>query len=302
MAEINVPISITYHTTGVTPIADVIAALQAADAAIQDAISLLPSFSPGLQIEYSQVNVRVLSQESPLREILLVTLLATFQHDLTAEIPPMLEDIFKIKIPDSYDSLVTVVTMIVLFYGAAFLKDAATKATEDGALRHQLRSLIRELSKQTNRTEEEIKKILDAKYGKPSTVKSIARIVRGFFLPSQREGGVPITFDRDVVHSDVIREIPNPNEFSEDNDFERYEPYNNVILDIHAQDRDKTSTGWAAVANGITDKRIKVRLVEPVTTADIWNRDRVNADITIVSKLTAYGYIPCEIQITRINN
>ncbi|MER9677564.1 hypothetical protein, partial [Mesorhizobium sp. M0208] len=145
MAAINLPIQITYDTRGSTPLVDVIAALQAADIAIQDAVSLLPSLIDGVHIERSQINVRSLSQESPLRELFVVSLIVAFQDDLKTEIPPMLEDLFKVNIPDSYDSLVTVVTMIVLFYGASFLKDAAVKAVEDGALRRKLDNIVDQL-------------------------------------------------------------------------------------------------------------------------------------------------------------
>lgn len=55
MVEFRVPLSIVYETSGATPIMDVVAALQAADAAIQDAISLLPSLIDGVQIEQSQI-------------------------------------------------------------------------------------------------------------------------------------------------------------------------------------------------------------------------------------------------------
>ncbi|MER8505114.1 hypothetical protein, partial [Mesorhizobium sp. M1142] len=75
----------------------------------------------------------------------MVSLIVAFQDDLKTEIPPMLEDLFKVNIPDSYDSLVTVVTMIVLFYGASFLKDAAVKAVEDGALRRKLDNIVDQL-------------------------------------------------------------------------------------------------------------------------------------------------------------
>ncbi|OCJ63711.1 hypothetical protein A6U97_14750 [Agrobacterium tumefaciens] len=300
MVEIRVPLSITYETAGSTPIVDVIAALHAADAAIEDAISLLPSLIDGVHIENSQINVRLLSQQSPLRELLLVTLLVAFQDDLNKEIPPMLEDIFKTNIPDSYDSIVTVVTMVVLFYGAAFLKDAAIKAVEDGALRHQVDSLISQLADSTGKSEEEIKRIFDTKYGKPAPVRRLARAVRGFFIPSQREGGAPVTFDRKTIDRDVVREVPYPQEFAAKEDFEKYQPINDVVLDIHAQDKDKVSVGWAAVPRGITEKRLRMKIIEPITANDLWNKDTIRADITLIHHLAADGYVPAEIHLIRI--
>lgn len=301
MAEIRIPLTITYDTKGVTPIGDVISALQAAEIAIEDAISLLPSLLPGVHVEHSAINVRSLSQESPLRELFGIALFVAFQDDLKTEIPPMLESLFDIKIADQYDSIVTVATMIVLFYGAAFLKDAALKKLENGALRRQVDALMKHMAEETGMTVDRVRAIFDAKYSKPGPVKRLAKAVRGFFVPAQREGGVPVVFDRGQVGSDVIREVPYPDEFKDKEDFEKYTPYQARNLEIHAQDKDKINTGWAAVPRGITDKRLRMKLVDPLTASDLWNRDEVIADIIVVSKLTADGYVPSEIQVTNIH-
>lgn len=300
MAEIVVPIRVVYNTNGSTPLRDVVAALQAADIAISEAISILPSLLDGLTIERSQINVQSISQESPLRELFLVSLIVAFQDDLNSEIPRMIEDLLKTNIPESYNSIVTIVAMIVLFYGAAFLKDAATRMTEDGALRRQVNELVSNLARQTGKSEDEIRKIFKAKYGKPGPVKKLANAVTDFFRPSQREGGVPIVFDRKNVPAEVIKEIPYAEEFSEREDFERYESHSSVLLEIHAQDRDKANTGWAAVPKGLSDSRLKMRIVEPVKVSDLWNADTIIGDIILVKKLTADGYVPSEIQLTRI--
>lgn len=300
MATLNVPLSITYQTKGLTPIPDIIAALQAADTAIQDATSLLPSLIDGLRIEQTQIHVRALSQESPLRELFLVTLLVAFQDELQSEIPPVIEDLFRTQIPDSYDSIVTIVTMIVIFYGAAFLKDAAVKAAENGALRRQLNNLIAQLAASTEKSEDEIRKILDAKFSKPGPVKRLAKTVGEFFRPSQREGAAAVVFDRARMEPDAVREVPYGEEFAAKEDFERYRSYSAVTLDIHAQDKDKSSTGWAAIPVGITPQRLRMKLIEPVTAQDVWTRDTIKGDITIVSRLTADGYVPQEIHLTRV--
>lgn len=302
MATIDLPLSITYETKGITPLGDIIAALQGAEIAIQDAISLLPSFVPGVQIQKSSINVRSLSQESPLRELFLVTLIVAFQDDLKTEIPPMIEQLFNTKVPDQYDSLVTVMTMIVLFYGAAFLKDAAVKMVDNGALRRQVNALISQMAQATGMTEEQVKDVFDAKYGKPGPVKRLAKAVQGFFIPTQREGGVPVTFDRNTVERDVIREVPYPQEFKDRDDFEKYTPHYDTVLEIHAQDKDKTNTGWAAVPKGITDRRLRMKLVEPITADDLWTKDSVKADIVVVSKLTGDGYVASEIHLTKIHD
>lgn len=301
MPTFNVPVSITYETKGVTPIADIIAALTAAEDAIQDAVSLLPSMVKGLVIEHTQINVRSLTQESPLRELLLVSLVVAFQKDLTEEVPPLIESLLGIQISDSYDSIVTVATMVVVFYGVAFLKDIATKAVQNGALRSQFDELVEVLALRTGKTAEEIKAILDAKYSKPNTVKRLSKFATRIFLPSQKEGAAPMVVDRKRIEPEVIREVPFAQEFDSKEDFERYEPKYNISLEIHAQDRDKTATGWAAIPRGISDNRLKMKLIEPVTASDIWNKDAIVGDVTIVSRLTSDGYVPVEIHLTNIH-
>lgn len=300
MTEISLPVSITYDTSGTTPIPDIIAALQAADAAIQDAVSLLPSFIDGLKIDHSTVRVRLLSQESPLKELFIVGIIAALQSDLQREVPQLVEEVLNVDIPAGYDSIITFVVAIVLVYGASFLKDAAIKAVEDSALRRQLSNMIEQLGKSTNKTPEEIKRILDAKYGAPNSVKRIANTVGKFFTPSQREGAKAVTFDRERIDPEVIREVPYPDEFSAKEDFERYQSFNDVRLEIHAQDKDKINTGWAAVPVGLSERRLKMKLVEPVLASDIWTKSTIFGDITLVSKLSATGYIPQEIHLLRI--
>ena len=102
MVEISLPLSISYQTKGVTPIADVVEALQATDAISRDAISLLPSLIDGLEIARCDVGIKRISQESPLREVLFLTLFVTFQDDLSREVPLLLEELFETSFPEKW--------------------------------------------------------------------------------------------------------------------------------------------------------------------------------------------------------
>lgn len=226
----------------------------------------------------------------------------TYQKDLTESVPPLVEKLLNVDLPQESDGLITVVTMIVLFYGAGLLKDAASKAMTDGALKKQIDEITADLSRRTGKSEKEIRAALDAKYAKPGTVKRLAKAVGGFFTPSQIEGGVPVNFDGQVVKSEVIREIPYAANFDEPREFDRYEPHHDVTLEIHAQDRDKATTGWAALPVGLSDKRLRMKLIDPVKSSDLWGRDKVVGDITLVKTLTADGYAPSLIHLTNIQN
>ena len=153
---------------------------------------------------------------------------------------------------------------------------------------------------ETGKSSSEIRKVIDARFQKPAAAKRVVRETMRFFRPSRIDGAAPVSFDRDELGSDAIRQLPFAKELDNDHDFNRYEPYSSVPLELHAQDRDKSSTGWAAVAGDIHDKRLKVRVVDPVQPSELWGRDEILADIVVVKKLSSDGYVPAEIQITAV--
>lgn len=300
MAEVRLPLSITYETSGVTPVTDIIEALQATDDLVRDAAALLPSFIHGLRLNKSSLNVRVLSQESPLKELFLVALVIAYQDDLEAEVPPMLERLFDVTVSDDYDTIVTIAFLAVVFYGVGMAIDAAKKMATSSLPRERYYELASLLAQQTGKTPDDIHRIIRTHFEKPSAVRRLMRQAKRVFLPSQKDKNAPITVDRHYVSTDLVREVPYIQADEKPGDFDRYTPYQNVALEIHAMDRDKASTGWAAIAPTISDRRLKVRVVDPVKTSDVWGKDRVTADVVLVSKLTSDGYTPAEIQITRL--
>ncbi len=300
MAEIHLPLSITYETNGVTPIADVIASLKATEDLVTDAISLFPSLIDGLRIEESSLNVRTLSQESPLREILILSIFVTFQQELEEEVPALIEDIFNISVSDRYDTLLTVAFLVVAFYGASLAVDTVKKTFSDSLPRSKFEDLIGVLSEETGKPKSELREIIDARFAKPAALKRVVSSAKRVFLPSQRERNVPVVFDRDRISTETIREIPYVGEAEEKADFDRYKPMYDVQLELHAQDRDRSATGWAAVASEVTSRRLKVKVLDPVEPAEMWGEDTVRANIVVVSKLTSDGYQPAELHITEL--
>lgn len=299
MAEVRLPLSIVYETTAPVSVPDVIAALQAANSISADAAALLPSFIDGLQVNKSSLNVHSLTEGS-LREALFIALLVTFQSDLSGEVPPMIEDLFKITVSEKYDTIATVVFLVVLFYGAGLAVDMMRKSFSDSLPRAKLNELIDLLALETGKSAAEVRKIVEARFQKPAPAKRVVREAKRFFLPSQKDGNAPVSFDRDRVGSQTIAEIPYPGDSDRDKDFDRYDPYGAARLELHAQDRDRASTGWAAVLREVSDRRLKVRVIEPVQPSDLWGRDEVMADVVVVSKLTSDGYTPSEIQVTKV--
>jgi hypothetical protein len=300
MTEIRLPLTITYETRGATPIGDVIQALRATEEFARDTAALLPSFINGLHVESSELNVRTLSQESPLREYFLLALILTYQDDLEQEVPAVLENLFKITVSEKYDTLATVLFLTVMYYGAGLAIDAARKMVAPSLPRGKFEELADVLCKQTGKSRDEVLAIIKAFYEKPLAARRLVTHAKRILLPSQRDGNAPVVIGSERLESDMVREFPMISSLDKKSDFDRYAPHYGVALELHAMDKDKTSTGWAAVAQGISDKRLKAKVIEPVLASDLWGKNSVIADIIVVSKLTSNGYVPAEIQVTRI--
>ena len=298
MSEIPLPLSITYETEGVTPVADVITALQATEALVKDAASVLRRFIDGLQVEKCSLNVRPLTQESPLREIFFISLFLAFQEDLEREVPSVLEDLFDISFSDDYDTLVTVAVLAIAFYGVGLAVDAVKKTFADSLPKEKFEDLVQVLAAETGKPAADIRNIIHARFGKPSAARRLVKSAKGVFLPSQRNKNAPMIVDRDRIPTEMIREVPYPGDSDQETDFDRYNPHTAVPLVLHAQDRDRSATGWAAVAPSVSESRLKLRVMDPIKPSALWGYDKIVADVVVVSKLTANGYTPSEIQIT----
>lgn len=213
----------------------------------------------------------------------------------------MIETLFDVTVSDKYDTIATVAFLTVLFYGAGLAIDVSKKAFTDSLPRKKFDELVELLALETGKPASEIRATIEARFQKPAAAKRVVNRAKQFFLPSQKDQNAPVVFDRDRVDSATVGEVPYSAESDKPQDFDRYEPYEDVELELHAQDRDKSATGWAAVAPVISEKRLKVRVIDPVQPSDLWQKESVTADVVVVKKLTSDGYVPSELQVTSIS-
>jgi len=212
---------------------------------VSDAVSLLSNIFDGLPIGETSLNPRTVIQESPLRKIFFISIFFAFQEDLEQELPTVIEDLLKVTVDDNYDTIVTVAVMAVAFYGVGLAIDTVTKTCADSLPCAKLEELIQLLALETGKTPSDLREIIQACFGKPSEAKRLIGQAKRIFLPSQRESNISTLFDEYRISSEILREIPYVGEVEEKPDFDRYEQPYSVDLGFHAQDRDRSSTGWA---------------------------------------------------------
>lgn len=258
--KVDVPFQVEYLTPDAVPIDEVIDSLIAIRTMLRESTSTIPSYYPAIKVESVQIKVRQISHDSPLRELFLVSLVIAFQEDLTKTLPPLIEEHTGVAIPENLHTLVTVATMIAVYYGIGYVKDLLLQKQLDSPVRKQLSALIKELSGMTGKPEKEIRRVLEERYKPKGKMKELGRQAIRFFMPSKSQGNAPILIDKRKIGPEIVEDVPREFAYDEELETSKSRDFYDVPLEIHAQDRDKSKTGWAALVKGEMEKRVPMKL------------------------------------------
>lgn len=292
--------SVRYLTEETVPIRDIIESLQGVDSVMGEVGKLLPQFVAGLQVQRIEVRVREISQESPLRELFLVALFVAFQDELVRGVTANAEGLTGLDIPANLEAIVTVLALIVVFYGVGAIKDLVTGKVADGPAQRMLDGLVSELAADTGQTPEQIKACLDARYGDKTLLKRVANAASRFFMPSKRQDSAPIEVNDRPIDRDTVRDVPAQYLIDHEADAKPARTFPNITLELHAKDRDHAGRGWAAVPRGISDQRLRLRLMDDVATSELWGREIVRGDVTVIYERVGADMIPKELHLHRV--
>lgn len=292
--------SVRYLTDDPVPIRDIIESLNGIETVLSEVGRLLPQLVTGLSVERVEVRVREIAQESPLRELFLVSLFLGFQKELETEVIGLIEHATGYDIPANLDTIVTVLALIIVFYGAGAIRDLVLGNSGDGPARRQLAGLISELSGDTGKSEDAIRATLEKRYGEPAMKKRVANAASRFFTPSKRKDSSPVEVNGRSIDHDTVADIPAQYLIEHESEINPSRNFENVTLELHAQDRDHAGQGWAAVPLGLADKRIRLKLQDGVVTSDLWGRNKVRGDITMIYERVGLELVPKEIHLHRL--
>ena len=169
---------ITYTTEKDVPVTTIVESLLANERLVHFAASVLADCIQGFSIQSVSVRVAQISNSSPLREILAVTLVATFQNDLEKEIPHLIQQVTGVAVPNDYKTLVTVLVMIGAIYGVSTLFSRIFPDKEPLELKKELDRHIEYATKQLGISSGELKRRVENNQQKRCHFqKTIARII-----------------------------------------------------------------------------------------------------------------------------
>lgn len=257
--------SVRYLTQDRVPIRDIIESLQGVETIMGEMAHILPMVLDGISVRKVDVKVREISQASPLRELFLVTLVVAYQQQLQDGIVAGVETATGASIPPNMEALVTVLALILVFYGVGAIKDLVTGGGDDGPSKRMLDGLLNDLAIATGKPAQDIRAKLDARYGDKTMWKKIANAASRFFTPSKKQDSAPIEVNDRTIDQEVVRDVPASYIFENEADAKSFRNFEGVALELHAQDRDNAGRGWAAVAKGVSEQRLRLRLMDNIS-------------------------------------
>lgn len=299
--EVALRHALSYSTKGDVPVAIVAKNLLANERLVQESLRVLGDCIDGLEIQKVTVKVAYVSNESPLKEIFAIGLFLAFQKDLEQEVPDIIQRLTGHTVPDSADTLVTVLVLIAAIY----VIDATIKRVFPGKeaklLKKAYKDKIAELSTMTGIDQDTIERQLEKRLSEGKQ-KSLFKRAHDFFLPAKIEPNVNILIENNVViNQSVIAEIPSDIDFAQVDKTNSYD-LSGVRIEIHRADKDYSQSGWVAVIEEVSDKRRKMVLPPDISPSDLFGRDSLTGDISVVEQMQDDGeYVTKEYHLLRLS-
>lgn len=298
--KIEIPFSIEYKTAQAVPIPEIIDSLRSLQIVLEDAGRNLENFVPGLTVQKLDIRVQEITHGS-LKELLFVGLFYAIQEDLDKNMPQIFEDLTGIAVAEKYETLLVVLSLTAIVYGADYVQKLLLNTTQDTPIRVFKKSLIRDLARETGKSKKDVEQILDKRYGAKSKLKQLGHTAVRFFQPSKSQGDAAIAVGKKIIiPSKTVRDAPADYLYESTEKLEKSNRHDRVKLEIHAQDKDRDASGWAAIPIGLHDKRLKLKLLDAARPEQLWGKDSIVGDIMLVSKRVGLDFEPNEIHLTQI--
>ncbi|MGB9669942.1 MAG: hypothetical protein ACPLXR_02120 [Halothiobacillaceae bacterium] len=268
--SVTVPYAIKYTTEFPVPIDEIIESLRGLEKLLKRTPAFLEKAYDGIHVLETNVYVDKIESGS---------LYQSFVVEILFNGPENYEEAKKlatkvIKESGTVRTVVAVGVGAVLMYGATQMLPSGQPTNHVDAYN----SVIINAGNDINLSGEDIQSVLDRISDKKSLARETAAVVR----PAKADESATIEIEglpELSVPSGVIGEIPG--EYEPPVPQEREVAYQKVTLLIAASDKDKSATGWAGSAPGISDARKPFVLGDLVDPADVHGRTRIKADIVV---------------------
>lgn len=264
---------------------EVVATLLAQKRLIQESALVLPVAFRGYELGAVEIRVVRVAEGSLITE-LIVQIYGQYQTDIQKAVIEGLEKMIGEDIPAELESLVTLLTLAVVYFIARYTYDLVRgKKKDQPASTHiegNYNTVINIIGTKIGVSGEAVDAAI--KDAIPLTRRrSLIKAVTGFLAPAKKNPGTKITADGyGDIPVEVIAEYPNDAELAEIDETRNID-VPGALIEIRALDRDKKKSGWAALV--LNDprfpRRLPMDLYPTVDAEELAHHDTVRGNLVV---------------------
>ncbi len=286
---IRLPHEVTYELDEHVIVNEVAASLLAQERLFREAMSLLISCLPGANLEKVTIEFQSVTQQSPLKEMLAAALYLTFQNDLEEEVPQLIHDMTGYELPSQYDTLATVLVMLIAIYGISALHKRIAGNGNPKSLKRDFALLLDKVAKDMNVSPEVIEEKIANRFN-GNKRNNIIKSAKAFFTPAKRYNAKAITSSKgDMISRDAIQETPSEiDEAIFEPEMEEFELHDTNV-EIRAHDRDRSKAGWYGIIQEVSSKRTKMHVASSIDPEMIFEKTSIRGSVLVVREANDDG-------------
>jgi len=289
--DITLRHGIEYGVDDAVSIEDLIKSLDANARILRRSAELLSTLIPGLTLEPKYVSVTSLTQESPLREVFALSAVLAYQKELEGEVPQLIESLTGVHVSDQYDTLITVIVMIIAIYGISKAFEVLFPGRDKQQLVDTEDSLIEQaasvLGVATYRIRDAVAILFTGKQR-----RALVSASQKVFAPTRNQYGANIRMRNGVtlVSKEAVTLAQSaagmPFEPDEEADAPKTESefHHRTKIILHAMDRDRKKVGWAGHIPSLFDGRIPMHLEKSQNPEAIFGKSEITGDILLTKE------------------
>jgi hypothetical protein len=278
-----------YDVRKSVPPEDVANAIIATSFLIRQSIELISHTDPGLDLKIQDFRLERISQQSPLQEWFFVALFTAFQDGLRDEAPAIIEELIGRDIPAEYDTIVTVMVLLLVYMGVVLSLRYARRRIDDAPYRKKYNAMLSEIANQCGQTPERVQDAIERRLSakkQPGLIRQALRFIR----PAKHESGTEVrTPGGIIITNQEIRRVPMNEEVEGQKIEEKSEMIRGAKIILRAQDRDRAKSGWAGIVPEVSSRRLKMQVYPPAKAEDLYLLEEFTADIIVIKRPSLGG-------------
>ncbi len=296
--DVTIPHSVSYDFDGRASVAEVARVLLAQDRLVREALLVLEELFPNLTLEGASVAVRSVTQDSPLRTNMEALVVAAYATELGQDVPDILNTLFGVNVADSYDSIVSVLVLLIAIWGIDWVRLKLFPGKKEPALLTERERLLVAAASRAAVSRDHMEEAIENTLGKHK--RSIMKASAEFLAPAKRHKARAVNSGTTSISEQAIAAIPSDVELAQYEPPTITEEVEGVIVRFRAHDLDKNKA-WAATIEAIAPERKPLHLAPDIRPEPLFSRTQVKADVLVTSIRDAEGeYVPSLYYLQRV--